>query len=40
MDDDPANVVAATEAGWVAHTYSGTCALNDLFRSYELLAVA
>lgn len=40
VDDDPANVAAATEAGWVAHTYSGTCALNDLFRSYELLAVA
>jgi putative hydrolase of the HAD superfamily len=40
VDDGRANVAAAIEAGWRAHHYRGTCALNDLFESHGLYATA
>jgi putative hydrolase of the HAD superfamily len=40
VDDSRANVDAATAAGWTAHHYRGTCALNDLFETHDLFATA
>ena len=38
VDDSPACVAAATEAGWSAHEYRGTCRLGTLFDERHLLS--
>jgi glucose-1-phosphatase len=38
VDDSPACVAAAAEAGWSAHEYRGTCRLGTLFDERRLLS--